>query len=478
MLSAKFREVAFWSITMVNALMCLVSYYTSKLGLDTTTELALVSVSVAFAGASFSFVLWFILSRRFPEADTKQKLRYLGIVLVFSFLLFGFSTQWSVITLGGREAVSIHMQTVLSESDKQGLRLLNQGSEEANLAPQFNALANQFKGYAEREARGAYSKLIGEGDVVATARNTAELFSGLALNVEEIERNRANEYEGLKEEISSARDVLTSDEPIRTVNLKFGKRLSEINEHLTRMAKMTSAKYVTAVNRNLSSLTMVVSEGATPDQRQAISQLQKMTSGAQKVVSRLMDQDAFAEAEVQTFTMISMSSAVMKYAGEIFYAWAYAIALDFAPFLFIILLSVAHGQEQREITLEEAEQVRFDADEYAQRILDEMRESAEHLISTTGEDVTRTVNTARESRRDVEQATEEVLSAARERVLEVIEECKPEITSAADAARENLEEAVVSTIGDIRQAVVDARRAVDEKGQEWIKKFQSSRFKV
>lgn len=467
MLSSNFRELAFWAITFVTGLMCMVSFWTSKLGLDTTTEAVFVSISVAFAGAAFAFVFWFFLNRRFPEANTKQKATYLAITVVVGALLFGFSTQWSVITLGGREAVSIHMQTVLSGSDKQGLQLLNQGSEEANLAPQFNALASQFEGYAKREAKGAYSEIIGEGDVVATARNTAELFRNLALNVEEIERSRANEYEGLKEEISLARDVLTSDESLRIVNLKFGKRLSEINEHLTRMANMTSTKYVTAVNRNLSSLTFVVSEGLTSGQQQAINQLQKMTDGAQKVVSKLMDQDEFAGVEVQTFTMISMSNAVMKYAGEIFYAWAYALALDFAPLLFIVLLSVSRSQEERELTLEEAREVRLNADEYAQNILDEARESIAHLASET-----------QEASQGASQATEQLLSAAQERIMQVIEELKPEITGSADAARESLEEAVDATIAEIRQTIASAKQEIDESGQEWIKKFQSSRFKV
>ncbi len=338
----KFNQIAFWLISTVNALLCLVSFWTSKLGLETTTDSWLVATSVAFAGGAFAFVFWFFLSRKFGEALTTQKVAYCFITIIVGFLLFGFSTQWSVITLGGREAVSIHMQTVLSQSDLQGIELLKKGSQEANLAPQLESLASQFDSYAERESRGAFSHLPGEGDVVATLKNTAETFRSLAKSVKETERSRKRFYDDLQFYISEAREILSrSDKNLRKTNLLFSQKLSEINENLTRMAKTTSYQFLINVNRNLSALTVVTSEKTKTEQLVAIDRLSKTISAAQKIVSKMARDDQFDEMKIQTFTMISMSSAVLRYAAQIFYAWAYAIALDFAPFLFVLLLALS-----------------------------------------------------------------------------------------------------------------------------------------
>ena len=330
------------------------------------------------------------------------------------------------------------MQTVLSESDKQGIALLRQGSEEANLAPQLESLANQFEGYAKREAKGAFSGLTGEGDVVATLRNTAETFRSLAESVEKTESTRQGLYKNLQTSISEARDILTSEENLRTVNLKFSKKLSEINESLTRMAKTTSVEFVTTVNRNLSSLTIVTTERTSDQQRGAIKRLQTIITGAQDIVSKMTDQEELAEMDIQTFTMISMSNAVLKYGGEIFYAWAYALALDFAPFLFIILLAIARREEEKEITLEEAQQIKFDAETAAQGILNK----------------------------------------AKEHVLTIIEELKPEITGVADSAKKALDEAATRVVNEVRDSINLAKKELEIAGKEQLQKLQDFKFKI
>jgi len=374
-------------------------------------------------------------------ADARKKASY-GLVIFFvCFLIFGFSTLWSIITLGGKEAVGIHMQQVLIASDKQGLKLLKQGSQEANMAPKLSALADQFESYALREAGGAFSGMTGEGDVVSTLRNTAETFRSLADSVLKTEQDRAKLYENLKQDIASARDILSTEDKdmtMRSINLQFSKKLAGINENLTRMGKTTSVEFVTTVSRNLDSLTLVTKESTVAAQREAIERLHGITKGAQEIVSQLTGKEEFAETDVQTFTMISMGNAIIRYASNIFYAWAYAIALDFAPLLFIILLSVAAKDEEKEITLDEARQVRLDAEAAAKTILDN----------------------------------------AREKISAIINELKPEIISAAKTAKDGLEESIPDIIKQIRDQVQKVKDEMDSQMRIWREEFQKSKYKI
>jgi len=74
---------------------------------------------------------------------------------------------------GGKDAVSTHMQRTLAAAEVQGLRLYRRAATEANLGPQLQTLSQKF--HRPRQAgvrRWRFSGLRGEGDVVATLRNT------------------------------------------------------------------------------------------------------------------------------------------------------------------------------------------------------------------------------------------------------------------------------------------------------------------
>lgn len=437
----KFRDMCFWAITCVNTFLGLVSFWTSKLGLDTVSKSQLVSVLVAFGGNAFTIVLYFFLSRRFPQAPAKTKGKYLIMMALASILIFGFSTLWSIITLGGKEAVGIHMQRVLAEADKQGLLLLKKSSAEANLAPNLSSLAIQFESYASREAGGAFSGMNGEGEVVATLRNTSSTFQGLAYSVQETERESGKLYDKLKEDVSAARDVLTEENEettLRSINLRFSKKLSEINEGLTKMAKISSLEFVKTVSRNLEALTIVVNSQTSYAQKETIVRLQGIIRGAQEILNQLTNEKALEEVEVSGFTMISMGNAIIKYASEIFYAWCYGIALDFAPLIFIFLLAIAVKDEEKEITIEEAKQVRKDA----------------------------------------EIASHEILDGARQKITGIITELRPTIESAAKNAADGLEESAEGVVRKIRNQVEEIKEDFNRQMSTWRDEFQKFKFKI
>jgi hypothetical protein len=339
-------------LPVVSGLACLVSAYTTQQGLATATSDLLVSVGVAVAGGAFLFLMW-----RFPYADRPRQIGYGAITVVVLLLAFGFSTQWSVIAMGGKDALSIHMQRVLDQADDVALRQLRQASVEANLAPQLASLAQQYEDLASRESRGAFSGLRGEGSVVATLRNMSQMFGNLSRTVKGVDAEKRALYDRYKELTAEARKVaaeteaadVSESDKIRRNNLAFSRILGEINEVVTRMEEATTASYVRVVNQNIGSLTTTTRAGDTAEQKDAIERLGGLKDAAVKVVAQISGGRTVEEDRAfQTFTMIPAARAIWVYKWDVFYAWAGGIAIDLIPTIFVILLTLGRAREEEE----------------------------------------------------------------------------------------------------------------------------------
>jgi hypothetical protein len=348
-----------WMLPVVSGMACAVSAYTTQQGLATATSDLLVSVGVALAGGAFLFVFSLFLMWRFPYADRHRQMGYGAVAVLVLALAFGFSTQWSVIAMGGKDALAIHMQRVLDQADDVALHQLRQASVEANLAPQLASLSQQYEDLASRETRGAFSGLRGEGTVVATLRNMSQMFGNLSRTVKGVDADKRALYDRYKELTADARKVaaeteaadVSESDKIRRNNLAFSRILGEINEVLTRMGEATTASYVRVVNQNLGSLTTTARAGDTIEQKDALERLGGLKDAAVKVVGQISGgRPAEDDRTFQTFTMIPAARAVWVYKGDVFYAWAAGIALDLIPTIFVILLTLGRrrAEEERE----------------------------------------------------------------------------------------------------------------------------------
>lgn len=344
-------------LPVVSGLACLVSAYTTQQGLATATSDLLVSVGVAVAGGAFLFVFSLFLMWRFPYADRHRQLGYGAVTAVVLLLAFGFSTQWSVIAMGGKDALSIHMQRVLDQADDLALRELRQSSVEANLAPQLASLAQQYEDLASRESRGAFSGLRGEGSVVATLRNMSQMFGNLGRTVKGVDTEKRALYDRYKELTAEARKVaaeteaadVSESDKIRRNNLAFSRILGEINEVVTRMEEATTSAYVRVVNQNLGSLTTTARAGDTAEQKDAIERLGGLKDAAVKVVAQISGGRTIEDDRAfQTFMMIPAARAIWVYKWDVFYAWAGGIAIDLIPTIFVILLTLGRVREEEE----------------------------------------------------------------------------------------------------------------------------------
>jgi len=351
------RQTLDLMLPIVSAMACAVSAYTTQQGLATATSDLLVSVGVALAGGAFLFVFSLFLMWRFPYADRRRQVGYLAVTVVVMLLAFGFSTQWSVIAMGGKDALAIHMQRVLDQSDTIALGQLRQGAIEANLAPQLASLSQQYEDLASRERGGAFSGMRGEGSVVATLRNMSQMFGNLSRTVKNVETERKALYDRYKDLAAEARKVAAETEAadvregdkIRRNNLAFSRVLGDINDAITRMSETSSTAYVRVVNQNLGSLTTTSRPGDTVEQKEALERLEGLKAAAVKVVAQISGgRPADEDARTQAFMMIPAARAVWVYKGDVFYAWAGGIALDLVPTIFVILLTLGKPVEDEE----------------------------------------------------------------------------------------------------------------------------------
>lgn len=258
--------------------------------------------------------------------------------------------------MGGKDAVSTHMQRTLAAAEMQGLRLYRRAVTEANLGPQLQALSQNFNDLARREAGGAFSGLRGEGDVVATLRNTSQLFANLAGSVQGVDRESRQNYERARDLIGQARATaarmegadISESEEVRRNNLEFARHLGEINEVMARIAQTSSVAFVRAVNKNLTSLTMSARAEDRPEQKAAVERLKALVDGAQTVIGQITIAGDGEETNVEVFTMLSTQKAIWTYWRDVLYAWAGATTLDFAPLFFMVLLAIAYDRRSEQ----------------------------------------------------------------------------------------------------------------------------------
>jgi hypothetical protein len=338
------------------AVLCFVSFYTSKVGYQTTTKDAIIYWGMAFGGALFQFSSFWFLAEYYARGSRKERVRYGAIAAAICVLVFWFSTQWSVVSMGGKDAVSTHMQRTLAAAEMQGLRLYRRAATEANLGPQLQTLSQNFNDLARREAGGAFSGLRGEGDVVATLRNTSELFANLAGSVQDVDKESRQNYERARDLIGQARASaaqmegadISEGEEVRKNNLEFARHLGDINEVMARMAQASSVGFVRVVNKNLTSLTMSAKAEDWHEQKAAVERLKALVGGAQTVIGQITSVGDGQETNVEIFTMLSTQRAIWTYWRDVLYAWAGATTLDFAPLFFMVLLAIAYDRQNEQ----------------------------------------------------------------------------------------------------------------------------------
>ncbi len=350
--TSKARTIMSVAITLA----VIAATYAAQLGYATTTSDKFLSYGVAIVCGFFVWAICEIMVMFIPRMDARERALITGGAVVVMLLTFFFSTQWGVMALGGKAAMSAHLQTTVDQADNAGLAIYRQLTNEKNMAPQLRSLSQQFESLAVREAGGALTGMRGEGDVVATLRSTSQLFENAAMTIEQVAEGNDELYIEFQKYSDAGRKIMadiqgtevTDGNRMRELLLSFGSNLSNINRVLVRMRGTSVREYVMTMSKNLASLALKPQEGTNQAQKDAIARLDPAVKGAQKTVDGITATGQLGTEANQTFAMMEPSQAIWDYAGRIKFAWGAAIAIDLIPFFFAFVAFAIRKQAEED----------------------------------------------------------------------------------------------------------------------------------
>jgi len=341
------------------AMLGLVSMYGTQQGISSFNSNPIISWGGAISLNGALTVLWLRLLEKFPRVNQRERRQYLALMAGICVITFFASTQFTVITWGGRDAVRTHHEQTLQAADAQALKLYRRQAAIANSAEQFDGYAKQFDRIATEEAaKGTMSGMTGAGSVVNTLRNVAGLLENMSSTSAKTDKVYAKMYAEFKEASARARKVVADIEKIqlddldrlRALNLQFGMELALINEVTARMAETSSATYLKATIDSIGELTKISHSSDKPEQKAALEAIAPVVESTQKALLRITTQapGSTEEIEVHTFSSISPIAAIYKYWSFLLWAWAFGVALDFFPVCFLALETIGHRSEREE----------------------------------------------------------------------------------------------------------------------------------
>lgn len=319
---------------------------------------------VLMAGASFlaSIALWFSLFTWYPKADkdTKRKLNWaMGITGI---IIFGLSTIWTVMGLGGDAALIHHMNHTVKKTEEILNSIAGRVEKETQMATSSKMLSEQFTGLASMEKGGAFTvdkdrKIIyeGRGEVFIQLTSLSQTLTNLEQLITSSVTSRRNTIEEVKEEISKLREtVADTNTPPSTRMRYFSAKLSTVNQLFQKIQSQQVDRLAKEVSRQLQSLSATnAPKGGTKvgeAQKSAVDRLSQTVDSAQKIMLKFTESGSNEFFEISPLTAIDMGNAVIRYAYVILPAWAGAIALDYVPVLFLFILNwTAKIREEEEI---------------------------------------------------------------------------------------------------------------------------------
>jgi len=308
-----------------------------------------VPMIMALVSGSFAASLWMVYYRIFPQANAKKRKR-LSIILVFAcVVIFSLSTTLSVLGFGGDAALQRHINATIEAADKKLAQIYGILIQEQKLVPTLEALSKQFRSLEKSADAGKYTGAPGHGSVAVTFETMADSFGQLSKTVTANQERVEELHQRSNVLIGELRELNYDDEPLRRKIGRFANKLNELNAVFSRMTHSSVSSAVLQVADQIDKL-MVQSTGDSAlgrKQAEAISKTRQAVESAKQItkdaITKVSSND---EVEIESFTVMSAGTAVFKYAKDISVAWAASIAMDFAPLLFLVVLTIVDRKRE------------------------------------------------------------------------------------------------------------------------------------
>lgn len=330
--------------------LALVSALTTWSGFRSIGELStstftrdLMPILMAAASYLASVSLWLAMFAWYPKVDAmvRRKLNY--AIGIGSVIIFGVSTIWSVMGLGGNAAIVHHMGLTINEAEVVLNKLSAKVQSETGMVSSSNLLAKQFTNLAGKEAGGAFTTYSGMGEVYIQLVSLSETMTNLSQNVSQGIEDRKRAIDEARQEIVLLRQILAN--PDREVGEKmrdFAKRLGKINQLFQLIGGQEGVQLVREVSRQLDKISATnvprVNNALAEAQRDAMRRLEETTRSAQGMLRSFAESTDETTPQLHPLTSIDMGYAVLRYFYVILPSWAGAMCLDYVPLLFVFIL--------------------------------------------------------------------------------------------------------------------------------------------
>ena len=298
-------------IDFATVMVCFISAWTTAGGLKTVMESETMANCVAIGIAVVASVYWLVLNHWYPFADQKTKRSANWGILAFCVIIGFGSTLFSVISIGGRDAVAIHEQKTLQDARAEGLKYLQVGEKEMNLVAPLHTYHDVFIQLSSREIHGEISGVNGPGLVVASLKTTAEAFNNFAASIEATEEDRKKAYARLETALNEGQDLVVKQNSIKfdpqaykDIQAQFAAVTGTLNKELAKLASLSSLRFIQEANNNLEQLTSVIGTGSNA-QNAAIQALRQPIQAASTTLNKLISENkALGSTTPVTFEMI------------------------------------------------------------------------------------------------------------------------------------------------------------------------------
>lgn len=353
---------------VVIAMLALISACTTGLGFHSMGRFSqgafardFLPILMAVGAFIASTCIWYWFLETYPRALAKEKQRLHILMVVSVVALFGLSTLWSVIGLGGNAALAQHMKKVTQQAEATLNGLSAQIEKENSLATQTGMLSTQFENLAGQEINGAYSNYAGRGEVAIQLTSLGETLGNMRSTIEESTRERRGTVEEAKDAIARLREIVdTQDVDPETKTRLFAKQLATLNQLFGRINAGQTTSMIREASRQLGALSATKPPMGDSDlarsQRQAIERVTPAGASAEKLLANFTGEIEESDVQLKQLSPMDMGTAIFTYAAYIIPAWAGANAFDYFPLLIIFLVAWTEGSRGRNDTEEQARQ--------------------------------------------------------------------------------------------------------------------------
>jgi len=350
-LASKVQEIGSWTLVdWLSVIFPFVSAFATFHGANKLIGNGLYAFGVALVAFFFIAAFYRSYLKWYPTANTKAQQKLMLPMLVFAIFAICLTTPFSVATFGGDVALRKDFERTIATAEARTNNRIGDLNRELALAASLGSYGRQFTDLASAETAGAFTGTSGRGDAAVTFETVGRSLEGMRQQVED---NRPVVGE-LKEQSKAIIRDLRSISYMRVSQQekvsRFAARLNDLNDLF---AQMDAASVLPAVAQSAGSLDMVANmrtgeAGTQLGQRQseAITRAQALVARAQRDIRVATAEMRAQNEELAPLAVIDESEAIFKYWRTIIWAWAAALALDFAPLLFLFMLSQFHGIER------------------------------------------------------------------------------------------------------------------------------------